>query len=32
MAHHCIGRGKSLQDGGAIYSFTGPPPAGVWCD
>lgn len=24
MVDDCIGRGKSLQEGGAIYNFTGP--------
>lgn len=29
MVDDCIGRGKSLQDGGAIYNFTGPQAFGV---
>jgi len=29
MVQDCIGRGKSLQEGGAIYNFTGPQGFGV---
>jgi formate C-acetyltransferase len=29
MVENCIGRGKSLQEGGAIYNFTGPQGVGV---
>jgi formate C-acetyltransferase len=29
MVEDCIGRGKSLQEGGAIYNFTGPQGVGV---
>jgi formate C-acetyltransferase len=29
MVEDCIGRGKSLQEGGAIYNFTGPQAFGV---
>ncbi len=29
MVDDCIGRGMSLQDGGAIYNFTGPQAFGV---
>ena len=29
MVDDCIGRGKSLQEGGAIYNFTGPKGFGV---
>jgi pyruvate formate-lyase/glycerol dehydratase family glycyl radical enzyme len=29
LVDDCIGRGKSLQDGGAIYNFTGPQAFGV---
>lgn len=29
MVEDCIGRGKSLQEGGAIYNFTGPQGFGV---
>lgn len=29
MVDDCIGRGKSVQDGGAIYNFTGPQAFGV---
>ena len=29
MVDDCIGRGKSLQEGGAIYNFTGPQGFGV---
>jgi len=29
MVDDCIGRGKSLQDGGAIYNFTGPQAFGI---
>lgn len=29
MVDDCIGRGKSLQEGGAIYNFTGPQAFGV---
>ena len=38
MIDDCIGRGKSLQEGGAIYNFTGPQGFGIanvsdslWC-
>ena len=38
MIEDCIGRGKSLQEGGAIYNFTGPQGFGIanvsdslWC-
>ncbi|MBN7774567.1 glycyl radical protein [Clostridium aminobutyricum] len=29
MVEDCIGRGKSVQEGGAIYNFTGPQGVGV---
>ena len=29
MVADCIGRGKSLQEGGAIYNFTGPQGFGI---
>ncbi|WP_159566658.1 glycyl radical diol dehydratase GrpM [Budvicia diplopodorum] len=29
MVDDCIGRGKSIQEGGAIYNFTGPQAFGV---
>jgi formate C-acetyltransferase len=29
LVEDCIGRGKSLQEGGAIYTFTGPQGVGV---
>ncbi len=29
MVDDCIGRGKSLQEGGAVYNFTGPQGFGV---
>ena len=29
MVSDCIGRGKSMQEGGAIYNFTGPQGFGV---
>ena len=29
MVEDCIGRGKSLQNGGAIYNFTGPQGFGI---
>ncbi len=29
MVEDCIGKGKSLQEGGAIYNFTGPQGFGV---
>ncbi len=29
MVDDCIGRGKPLQDGGAIYNFTGPQGFGI---
>lgn len=29
MVDDCIGRGKSVQEGGAIYNFTGPQAFGV---
>ena len=29
MVEDCIGRGKSLQEGGAVYNFTGPPGFGI---
>jgi len=29
MVEDCIGRGKSLQEGGAFYNFTGPQGVGV---
>ena len=29
MVEDCIGRGKSVQEGGAIYNFTGPQAFGV---
>ena len=29
MVEDCIGRGKPLQDGGAIYNFTGPQGFGI---
>ncbi len=29
MIDDCIGRGKSLQEGGAIYNFTGPQGFGI---
>lgn len=29
LVDDCIGRGKSLQDGGAIYNFTGPQEFGL---
>ncbi len=29
MVQDCIGRGKSLQEGGAIYNFTGPQGFGI---
>jgi formate C-acetyltransferase len=29
MVDDCIGRGKSMQEGGAIYNFTGPQAFGV---
>ena len=29
MVDDCIGRGKSLQEGGAIYNFTGPQGFGI---
>jgi formate C-acetyltransferase len=29
LVDDCIGRGKSLQEGGAIYNFTGPQAFGV---
>ncbi|WML55287.1 glycyl radical protein [Neobacillus sp. PS3-12] len=29
MVEDCIGRGKSLQEGGAVYNFTGPQGVGV---
>ncbi len=29
LVDDCIGRGKSLQDGGAIYNYTGPQAFGV---
>ena len=29
MIEDCIGRGKSVQEGGAIYNFTGPQGVGV---
>lgn len=29
MVESCIGRGKSLQEGGAVYNFTGPQGFGI---
>ena len=29
MVEDCIGRGKSLQEGGAVYNFTGPQGFGI---
>ncbi|QAT43402.1 glycyl radical protein [Aminipila luticellarii] len=29
MVSDCIGRGKSVQEGGAVYNFTGPQGVGV---
>ncbi|MDR3438618.1 glycyl radical protein [Telmatospirillum sp.] len=29
LVEDCIGRGKSLQEGGAIYNFTGPQAFGI---
>ncbi len=29
MVEDCIGRGKSMQEGGAVYNFTGPQGFGV---
>ncbi len=29
MIDNCIGRGKSLQEGGAVYNFTGPQGFGI---
>lgn len=29
MVEDCIGRGKSIQEGGAIYNFTGPQGFGI---
>ena len=29
MVQDCIGRGKSLQEGGAVYNFTGPQGFGI---
>lgn len=29
LVDDCIGRGKSLQEGGAVYNFTGPQAIGV---
>ncbi|MCM3700671.1 glycyl radical protein [Paenibacillus macerans] len=29
MVYDCIGRGKSLQEGGAFYNFTGPQGVGI---
>lgn len=29
MIEDCIGRGKSVQEGGAIYNFTGPQGFGI---
>lgn len=29
MVDNCIGKGKSLQEGGAIYNFTGPQGFGI---
>lgn len=29
MIEDCIGRGKSVQEGGAVYNFTGPQGFGV---
>jgi formate C-acetyltransferase len=29
MIDDCIGRGKALQEGGAIYNFTGPQGFGI---
>ena len=29
MVDYCIGRGKSLQEGGAVYNFTGPQGFGI---
>jgi formate C-acetyltransferase len=29
LVDDCIGRGKSLQDGGAIYNYTGPQAFGI---
>ena len=29
MVEDCIGRGKSVQEGGAIYNFSGPQGFGV---
>ena len=29
MVDDCIGRGKSLQEGGAVYNFTGPQGFGI---
>ena len=29
MIDDCIGRGKSLQEGGAVYNFTGPQGFGI---
>ena len=29
MVEDCIGRGKSLQEGGALYNFTGPQGFGI---
>ena len=29
LVDDCIGRGKSVQEGGAIYNFTGPQAFGV---
>lgn len=29
MIEDCIGRGKSVQDGGAVYNFTGPQGFGI---
>ena len=29
MSEDCIGRGKSVQEGGAIYNFTGPQGFGI---
>lgn len=29
MVDDCIGKGKSLQEGGAVYNFTGPQGVGV---
>lgn len=29
MVEDCIGRGKSVQEGGAVYNFTGPQGFGI---